>query len=313
MSVAAGPAPAAGAAAAPWRQRAGRGLLRFGKWTSRAPALVLRRLTAGGRALPDVYVLGATKCGTSSLYVYLTRHPLFVGAYLKELQFLQDLPHFETNYHHDRVAAALWGDWSSGEAAYRKFFPRVSTLERAGAPWGRRALTGEATPFYLYSAAAAERVAALTPEARFVIMLRNPVDRTFSDYHMHVRRDPDESRPLEQAIEDELSGRCRRFRLRYLHQGIYEPHVRTWMERFGRDRFLVLRAEDFFTDTRAEVRRTFEFLGLPPHELDDYPVVNQGSYQKKLGGRARQRLVELFRPHNRRLSEYLERDFAWDA
>lgn len=295
------------------RSPAGLAAVRFGKWAYRTPVLAARRATAGARAVPDVIILGATKCGTSSLYEYLTRHPRFVAAYTKELQYLQDLPGFDTNYHRSRLGAAVWGSWeSSGEAGYRKFFPLRSTLRRHGAD-GRAALTGEATPFYLYSTAAADRVAQVCPEARFVILLRNPVDRTFSDYHMHVRRDARETRPLEKALDDELSGRCPHFRLRYLHQGVYEPGVRAWMERFPRDRFLVLSAEELFARTDDVVQRTFAFLDLPPHELTDYPVVNQGTYQKKLGGRVRQRLIDYFRPHNRRLYEYLGRDFAWDV
>lgn len=293
--------------------RAGLAAARFGKWAYRVPVLAARRLTSGGRALPDVFVLGATKAGTSSLYEYLCRHPNFVGAYTKELQYLQDLPGFDTNYHRSSLGAAVWGSWERGGAAgYRKFFPPRSTLGRHGFD-GRPALTGEATPFYLYSDAAAERVEEVCPEARFVILLRNPVDRTFSDYHMHVRRDARETRPLEQALDDELAGRCPIYRLRYLEQGIYEPGVRAWMERFGRERFLVLSAEDFFARTDELVAQTFSFLGLPAFSLDGYPVVNQGSYRKKLGGRVRQRLIDYFRPHNRRLYEYLGRDFGWDV
>jgi len=286
--------------------------VRLAKWGYRMPVLSARRLTAGSRSLPDVYVLGATKCGTSSLYTYLSRHPRFVPAYLKELQYLHELEGFSSNYERSAVARAVWGHWRrGGEAGYRKFFPRHSELT-AGAGDGR-ALTGEATPFYLYSAACAERVAELTPEARFVILLRNPVDRTFSDYHMQVRRDSREERPLEQALDDELAGRCPHFRLRYLHQSVYEPHVRTWMERFPRDRFLVLRSEDFFARTGELMQETFAFLGLDPFDPGDYPVVNQGSYRKKLGGRVRQRLTDYFRPHNRRLYDYLDRDFQWDV
>ena len=110
--------------------------------------------------LPDFVIIGAKKCGTTFLYNLLSEHPHIESAAQKELHYF------------DRF-------FDQGIEWYRRCFPPPKWID------GRRAITGEATP-YLSKPSAAERMAKVLPQARLLVLLRNPVDRAYSDYQQGV-------------------------------------------------------------------------------------------------------------------------------
>lgn len=287
-----------------YRRLYGRGML--------AAMMAYRSATSRWRTLPNVFILGAPKGGTSSLCHHLSLHPAYVEAMTKELMFLQELPDFVSNYQRNRLVAQAWGRYSDDLGSYRKFFPLERKMQEVSRRTGVPAVTGDHTPFYIYCPVAAERIRRLAPRARLIILLRDPVARTYSDYNMHRSRTTEETRTFEQAIDDELSGACTDFRLTYLHQGIYEPHVRRWLDLVPREQLLILRSEDFFRDPRLVLREVFTFLGLPQVDLGDLPAQNEGSYQDSMKPETRLRLREYFRPYNRKLYDLLSVDFGWE-
>lgn len=272
----------------------------------------VRTATARWRTLPRVFLLGATKCGTTSLEGYLALHPAYVPALTKELMFLQELPHFRSNYQGNPVIEKIWGRWSDDLLPYRKFFPLDRTMRAVSRRTGVRSVTGDHTPFYLYCPVATERIRRIAPDARLIVLLRDPVARAWSDYTMHRTRNPEETRSFEQAIDDELSGACIDFRRTYLHQGIYEPHLRRWLELFPREQLLILRSEDFFRDPRGVLSQVYSFVGLPSFDPANLAVLNKGDYRASMLPKTRSRLRELFAPHNRRLYDLLAVDFGWE-
>ena len=285
---------------------------RAGFYVRRGLDLMWRRATASQRALPDHFILGATKCGTTSLAHYLSLHPACVPAYTKELMFLQDLPHFESNYQRQRVIRWAWGEYGEDLSTYRKFFPLEQELRAVSESLGVTARTGDHTPFYLYCPVATRRIFKMAPAARLIVLLRDPVARTFSDYNMLRDRNPLETRTFEQAVEDELSGACRDFRRTYLHQSLYAPHLKRWLATFDSDQILILDSRELFRDKAATLGRVFEFLDLPPYEPTELPVKNKGRYREPMMPKTEARLREYFRPHNQDLYELLGRDFGWE-
>lgn len=290
-----------------------RELRRASFYLSLGAVMGVRAATARWRTLPRVFLLGATKCGTTSLAEHLALHPAYVPAVTKELMFLQELPHFRSNYQGNRAIERIWGGWSDNLLPYRKFFPLERAMRAASRRTGVRSVTGDHTPFYLYCPVAAERIRRIAPDARLIVMLRDPVARAWSDYNMHRVGNPEEKRSFEQAIDDELSGACIDFRRTYLHQGIYEPHLCRWQELFPSEQLLILRSEDFFRDSRRVLSQVYSFVGLPPFEPGDLTALNKGFYQAPMLPETRSRLRELFRPHNRRLYDLLSIDFGWEA
>lgn len=136
-------------------------------------------------ALPDFVVIGAAKSGTSFFYHLLSQHPLVEPAAFKELQF------FDVHF-------------GEGVEWYRRGLPQPSLKG------GRRTITGEATPHYLFHPHAAQRMAQVVPKARLIALLRNPVDRAYSHYQMVVKNGR-ETLYFEEAIRAEGARlRCER-------------------------------------------------------------------------------------------------------
>jgi hypothetical protein len=267
---------------------------------------VPRVLTASLRRLPDFIIIGGERCGTTSLYRCLLEHPSIVPAFRKELHF------FDLNF-------------GKGLKWYREHFPSVPYRYLREWVTGAPTLTGEATVYYLWHPHAARRAAATVPEAKLIALLRNPVDRAYSQYH-HERLRGREGLRFEEAVDAEagrLEGEVPRMladegyrseahrRHSYLARGVYVDQLRLWLERFPRQRLLVLRSEDFYADPGKTLGQTFEFLGLPPWPRREYRRYNQTTYPP-MAPATRRRLLEYFRPHNQRLAEFLDRDFGWE-
>ena len=190
---------------------------------------------------------------------------------------------------------------------------------------GRKILTGESSPYYIYHPHAAKRVAKVVPWAKLIALLRNPVDRAYSDYH-HKLSDGVETLSFEEAIEVEeerISGEKERMltdedyfshahrRYSYLARGIYVDQIKEWHEHFDKDQLLVLKSEDFFKDTRETMQLVCDFLGLPDWDGGN---LGQGKNMRRyepMRPETRQRLKSYFEPHNKRLYDYLGTDFGW--
>ena len=128
------------------------------------PEAVRARLGLG----PDFLIIGTQRGGTTSLYDYLSEHPCIAGAVKKEIEF------FDLNYHR-------------GIGWYRAHFPSVLERLYARRARGRKLVTGEATPYYLFHPHAPRRMQEAAPESRLIILLRNPVERAYSHYWHEVR------------------------------------------------------------------------------------------------------------------------------
>jgi Sulfotransferase domain len=212
-----------------------------------------------------------------------------------------------------------------GDDWYRRHFPLKSDLDALTTERGQPCLTGEASPSYISHQWAPRRLAALLPDAKLLVALRNPVERAFSQFQMS-RREGEE--PLESfadavaAEEDRL--RPERARMlaeprysswpigcwSYLMRSRYAEQLQQWFELFPREQFHFVTLEDLASRPQRTLDGVHEFLGLPPHEYDDLPALHTAEYSP-LDPQTRASLVEYFRPHNERLYELLDVDFGW--
>lgn len=252
--------------------------------------------------LPDFLIIGAQKSGTTYLYGLLNSHPQVEPPARKEVHYFDSPRNFRKGL-----------DW------YRSFFPS-SEAARGGF------ITGEASPYYLYHPHAPRRAAEVVPEARLIAVLRNPVDRAYSEYNDRVRSGF-ETLSFEEAVEVEaerLEGEKERMladeyyfsprhrRYSYLDRGIYVDQLLHWEKFFARDLMLVFESEELFRDPLGSMERAAEFLGLRKGAVESPPdrFRNDGRYSP-MAPETRQRLYEYFEPHNRRLYEYLGRYLGW--
>jgi hypothetical protein len=242
-----------------------------------------RWATAPLRTLPDFLIIGAPKSSTTSLYTYLTQHPDVYAAIRKEIWF------FDRNYDH-------------GEHWYRGHFVTQHTCARHERHTGRRAITGEASPSYLTSPDAPARAASLLPDARYVVLLRNPVDRAISHYHM-LARVGREAAPIEDALH-ESSG--------YIRLGMYAEHLERWFAAVPRERLLVLPSAGLTAGPDPGFDRVLSFLGLAPWRPSSFAVHLSGEYPTP-DAALRARLTQLFAEPNERLWELLGCRWDWDA
>ncbi|HLB45249.1 MAG TPA: sulfotransferase [Candidatus Limnocylindrales bacterium] len=216
---------------------------------------------------PDFVIPGAPRSGTTFMYEYLARHPQIYMSPVKEPNF------FGTDLDSGSYLDSL--SFTRDRARYMALYERARPDQ----------LTGEATTWYLYSKDAAASIHAHNPEARAVIMLREPVAMLHS---LHLRRVYGGSEDLprfEDALDAEadrregrrLSPKARNVKgLLYRAVGCYSEQVERFFDILGRDRVLVLIFEEFRRDSAASYRQVLEFLGVDPEFRPDFAVVNAG-------------------------------------
>lgn len=262
------------------------------EWGRRAE---LRLRMRQPRALPDAVILGAQKSGTSSLHNYLVQQPGMIEPLRKEVHY------FDVNS-------------GRGEAWYRAHFGRR----------GEPGLNIDSSPYYLFHPAVPRRMHVLLPDAKLIVLLRDPVRRAYSHY-WHERDKGREKLEFEAAIAAE-AGRLgdaherladgtleRSFahqHFSYVARGRYAEQLEAWFDVYPRERFLILKFEDLAKEPLATLNATLGFLGLPPAAAVDLEARNTRRYPPMAEAVAAQ-LRDCFEPHNRRLEALLGRSMGW--
>lgn len=265
--------------------------------------LVARRLIEATK-LPDFLIIGAQKAGTTALADYLAEHPDVVRPKGKEIHFF-DI------------------DYMKGVSWYKSHFEVGRRRKLRSLALGKRLVAGDASPYYLFHPLAPVRCFQLLPEARIMIMLRDPVARAYSQYHHEVRIQF-ESLSFEEALEaepDRLRGEIEKIHadpsyhsiahqhFSYLSRGIYLPQISSWLKYYGPDQILILSSEIFLASPAEQYQRVLRFLGLRKCELSAYPHKNVGDYEP-MSPKTKARLIEYFTPHNSMLRRYLNSIWA---
>jgi hypothetical protein len=188
---------------------------------------------------PNLFVVGAGHAGTTTLWRNLGRHPEIWMAENKEPNFFSGI-------------SFRLSDSVQDEAAYLRLF----------APGAGKAFRGEASPSYLWSKEAPARIKAVSPEARILISLRDPVERTYSSYWYTVRTGF-EKRPFAEAVRGEIDEGPHTL----LGASFYAKNVQRYLRIFP-GAVHVLFLENLRRDPREEMRTALEFLGLDPEPAD---------------------------------------------
>ena len=257
------------------------------------------------RVLPDFVVIGSSKSGTTSLHYYLMQHPSIIT---------------ERNVHFFDHASHNGIKW------YRAYFPTKTYKNFKKLVYKKELIVGEQTATYLFHPLVAKRVCNTIPTAKLIMILRNPVDRAYSDYQHQVREGV-ETRTFEDAIKSELKrieiGKKEpRFIMNiddfiihpvfsYLRYGIYVDFIKDWMQFFTKEQFLILPTYELNNSHEEFLKQAFEFLNVPNCKVNGLERKNVGEY-KKLDESTRKLLVDYYKPHNERLFKLLGKNFEWD-
>jgi len=238
---------------------------------------------------PDFIIIGAGKCGTSSLHKYICNHPQVLAPHKKELNFFH-------------------GNFNKGVDWYLSHFPSLSDDPDY--------FTGEASPVYFHAPQVDQRIHSLFPKVKLIVLLRNPVDRAVS-WHYHQVKCGNSHKSAEAEINQaiakikDLSEADLAHHGGYIQESLYVYKLQRWFKLFPSKQLLILKSEDFFAQPQTVMTKVFTFLGLPKYESQHYKKYNAGLYIP-IEDNLRQTLSDFFSLHNQRLEQFLNQSFGWD-
>ncbi|MFI7618138.1 sulfotransferase family protein [Nonomuraea terrae] len=266
------------------------------------------RFTAGARVLPSFLIVGAQRCGTTSLYRALAQHPLLLKPVLHK-----GVHYFDMAY--DR-----------GLRWYRAHFPLQAGAALLGRRHGGPAHAYESSPYYLFHPLAGERIAATLPGVKLVVLVRDPVERACSAHAHELARGFETESHLETALELEeqrLAGadellRALPYALHHSHRhhayvtrSRYADQLDRLEPLFGRDRILVLDSHRFFAHPEAVYDRVLEFLEVPHLGYPVFERHNGRALPRPVPPALERSLRERFEPYDARLARWLGEEPSW--
>jgi hypothetical protein len=266
------------------------------------------RLTAAGRMTPSFLICGGQRCGTTSLYRALAAHPVVLKAVLHK-----GVHYFDTSYHH-------------GMAWYRGHFPLQRTADKVGDRYGIPARTFESSPYYMYHPQAAARIARDLPFAKIVVLVRDPVERAYSQHAHEVARGYEQERDFGGALaleparlhrqEERLARDPDYYSFAHQHhayraRGEYARYLGGMAQHVGRERIHVMESERFFADPEPAYDEVLDFLGLPNLGRPPFERHNARPRAADMDPAIRRELSAHYAPHDEALATWLGRMPIW--
>lgn len=241
--------------------------------------------------LPNFLILGETKCGTTSLYNYLIQHPKIIETKGNHEQYDKEYDTKELRYF-DRY-------YSKGINWYKDCFYTTKKGE----------ITGEATPMYLYRTLSILRIKETVPDAKLIVLLRDPVARLYSNYNHNVKWVPQfkEKYPTFQIFWDSVHDSD----VYLIEKGLYFYTLTKWFDHFDKSQFLILKSENLYNHTQKTYSEVLKFLEIEDFNLNEIKAFRKNDYQD-LEKSMRVKLQNFYRPFNEKLYHLLENKFIWD-
>jgi len=259
-------------------------------------------LTGPIRSLPDFIIIGTARSGSTSLYYNICQHPCVLSAAYDELGY------FDSNFH-------LGLNW------YRSLFPTLFSK------WivkqkKQFAITGEDTPFYIWNPLVAKRILKILPKIKLIVVLRNPVDRAYSNYHLGIRAGS-ENLSFEDAIQielkklneinDEFEHNVEKYTIprSYIAKGFYANQLKIWLELFNSEQLIIISTEDLESNPQGTLDKIYDFLKIPKnHKL--IPEKQKKASYPKMKNETREFLINLYKKNNAELFSMIGQKFDWD-
>lgn len=204
---------------------------------------------------PNFFIVGAAKAGTTSLYRFLAQHPQVFMSGIKEPHFFSAVsPRKEQK---DIVKTV------SDERCYRRLFEGSAGY----------IAVGESSPSYLSELGTAERINRIIPDAKAIILLRDPIARAHSHYLMDVRTGI-QRQSFWDAIQSDYAKSEKGWGVShmYVELGMYHLQVKHYLDVFGRKRVLILTSEELSLRTCDALCRVAMFLGIDPAQFKEVDV-----------------------------------------
>lgn len=274
---------------------------------------MIRNLTRHSRLLPDAIIVGNNKSASNTVFYNLIEHPQIKGSSRRENRF------FDANY------------WR-GVNWYRSYFPTKSSKKKFEKNNSKMIILDSSPTAYLHPFAA-QRVKKLLPNAKLIILFRNPVEHAYSLW-FHRFRTKVESETFENCIlhdqerfeetekkwrNDEVREHTwKNLRLSYVSDGLYFNHIEKWFSLFPKENFHCVNIDDLAKEPIVVLNKICTFLNLPEYHFDNYTKKNVNKEDKRkptyppMNPETRKKLVEFYKPHNEKLESFLNMKFNWE-
>jgi len=236
---------------------------------------------------PNLFMVGAAKSGTTSLYKYLTQHSEIYFSPVKEPNYFSDdidifkfSPIYKKNtflkadrYFRQQELHELPLAFVRKKEHYAKLFEKSNHYK----------IRGEASTSYLYSKSAAENIYNYNPEAKIIVILRNPMERAFSHYLMAVRYGYTSLNFKEAVIKDwNKENKGWGISELFIELGLYHDQLKRYFNIFPKEQILVLFFDDLKTEPQKLLDQCYHFLELEAFRLDDPKAYNTKESPKNI-------------------------------
>ncbi len=246
-----------------------------------------RETNSSGKPLVDFLILGTQKSGTMAAVKNMNKHPdVFV---LKECHYFD-----------------LY--WDMGVNWYRKQLFNTNNVNYNK----NKTIIGEKTPELIYVDDCALRIKQICPNAKFLLFLRDPVKRAYSNWNMQVPGGSGvEELSFSEAIDRELNSLMGEKRVygtalfHYIQRGFYLDQIERFLKVFpDKSRLHIVIAEHMRSKPKETYDKIFEHIGAKPFtfEAEDEHV---GSYKSSMSEKTKEKLIKVFAPQNERLFKFL--------
>ncbi|GAE30933.1 sulfotransferase family protein [Alkalihalobacillus hemicellulosilyticus] len=245
---------------------------------------------------PTFLIIGAQKCGTTSLYNYLIQHPQ-----INPTKSRKEIHFFDTNR------------YKKGISWYNSQFIDSSNK-----------IAGEATPRYLYKEIVPARVFKHFPQIKLIILLRNPVERAFSQYKMEYEKDKKrlymrnhrEKYTFDDIIHSSLSAiqspdTNKSKWVDFVERGIYSQQLNRWLQYYPFEQIHIIKSEDFFRDPQSSYKLVLNFLGVHDWNLDNYKRFQYSMTSIQMNPKTKNELESFYKPYNEELINIIGPHYNW--
>jgi hypothetical protein len=232
----------------------------------------------------DFFLVGAARCGTTTLYNYLKNHEAVFLPNVKEPNYFSQvespkkedyaLPEPNIKYHAKIIKS---------ESVYNALYRNAKDSQ----------LKGDSSPSYIWDRDAAKKIYKHNPKAKIIISLRHPVDRAYSHYIMNYYTGVETNKSFSEALKSEpntMWGSCNQ----YLEMSAYYEQVKVYCDLFPKDQIKILVYEDWISNMKDEVDRIFEFLKIEPSKA----IYNLEVNNNKMKPIKKMRLLNMLRQNS---------------
>ncbi|MDQ0482436.1 sulfotransferase family protein [Guptibacillus hwajinpoensis] len=194
---------------------------------------------------PNLFIVGAAKAGTTSLYSHLQKHPKILMSNIKEPHFFSDINPMKNQQHNIQVA--------SSEKEYLNLFKSNINYQ----------YLGDASPSYLWDKDVPKRIYQKSARSKIIILLRDPIERAYSHYLMDVREGL-QKLPFLEAIHEDFAREEKGWGIShlYIELGLYFDQVKRYIDQFGAEEVKILMFEDFKKNPQNTLAGICEFLNI---------------------------------------------------